>query len=358
MSPLVTFAIPVYNALSTLPQCVSSILSQSAADFELLLVDDGSTDGSAQLCDQLALQDARVCSLHKENGGASSARNLAIQKARGQWLLFVDADDGICADYLEVILEQASRHPHSMFLWDSTTQTDQLHQPGSAVEWQTHSPNQLAWLYNHDLVGAVWNTLLNVDVLRENSLLFDPSLILGEDLPFVFAYAQALFSRWPEGDIRSTRAPLYFYRDSGPASLSRQFPPNFCQGWCITFQRVLDVCDEFLHPCDADLYGIAYNYMRTIGVGLRAVLRDSQLSPAQRRKKVRGILQSTSVRQLCARFKAQHWFSPYYWPFRLGWLWAIRLLGDWNEQTPARYFQCYWLGYGVHRQIWPQSPSI
>ena len=358
MPPLVTFAIPVYNALATLPQCVQSILAQTTGDFELILVDDGSTDGSAQLCDQLARQDQRVRTLHKENGGASSARNLAIQQAQGKWLLFVDADDGICPAYLHILLEQARLHPHSMLLWDSTTQPQELYQAQQFPEWQCHTPGQLAWLYNHDLVGAVWNTLLSVEVLRQSGLRFDTSLILGEDLPFVFEYAQALFSRWPQGDIRSTRAPLYFYRDSGPASLSRQFPPNFCQGWCVTFQRVLGVCDDFLHPAPPDLYGIAYNYMRTIGVGLRAILRDPALSPAQRRRKARSILNSPAIRQLCARFRAQHWFSPYYLPFRWKWLWAIRRLGDWNELTPGCYFQCYWLGYGLHRRIWPQSPSI
>lgn len=358
MPPLVSFAIPVYNACATLPQCVRSILAQTGADFELLLVNDGSTDQSGALCDQLAQQDARIRVLHKENGGASSARNLTIQHARGRWLLFVDADDGLCAGYLETILAQAQQHPHSMFFWDSATCPDALYQPGQPVEWQVHSQQQLPWLYNHDLVGAVWNTLLNVDVLRESGLQFDTSLILGEDLPFVFEYARALFTRYPQGDIRATRAPLYFYRDSGPSSLSRQFPPNFCQGWCVTFQRVLDVCDVFLHPANADLYGIAYNYMRTIGVGLRAVLLDERLSPRQRKQKARSILKSPAIRQLCTRFHMQRWFCPYYWPFRFNCLWAIRLLGSWNEQNPARYFKIYWLGYGIHRRLWPQSPSI
>lgn len=358
MPPLVTFAIPVYNAYHTLPQCVDSILAQNGADFELLLVNDGSTDQSGALCDTLASRDARIRVLHKENGGASSARNLAIQQARGRWLLFVDADDSLCAGYLQTILQQALKHPHSMFFWSFATQCDALYQPGQPIQWQHHAQNQLAWLYNHDLVGAVWNTLLNVDILHDSGLQFDTSLILGEDLPFVFEYARALFSRYPQGDIFATRAPLYFYRDSGPSSLSRQFPANFCQGWCITFQRVLAVCDEFLHPAESDIYGVAYNYMRTIGVGLRAVLLDQSLRPIQRRKKARHILNSPAVRQLCSRFHAQRWFCPYYWPFRLKWLWAIHLVGSWNEHDPARYFKLYWLGYGIHRRVWPQSPSI
>ena len=358
MPPLVSFAVPVYNAAATLSQCVESILAQPGRDFELLLVDDGSTDESPALCDAIAARDDRVRALHKPNGGASSARNLAIDEAQGRWLLFVDADDAVCADYLSLLMERADAHPHSMFLWDSSTDAAALLPAGQTADWEAHAPARLAWLYNHDLVGAVWNTLLNVDVLRQSGLRFDTRLILGEDLPFVFQYCRELFTRYPDGDIQATRAPLYFYRESGPSSLSRQFPPNFCSGWCITFERVLEVCDGFLHPEEADLYGICYNYMRTVGVGLRALLKNPELSPAEARASARRVLQSPAVRSLCDRYRAHHWYAPFYWPFRLCWLSAIRRVGDWAEDDPARYFKSYWLGYAVHKRLHPGSPSI
>lgn len=91
--PEVSVIIPVYNAKAYLRQCVASVQGQSFTDLEILLVDDGSTDGSAALCDTLAGEDARIRVIHKENGGASTARNAGISQSTGQWILFLDSDD-------------------------------------------------------------------------------------------------------------------------------------------------------------------------------------------------------------------------------------------------------------------------
>lgn len=88
-----------------LQACVDSLLAQSFADFEVLLIDDGSTDGSGRICDDLAGKDPRVVVLHKENGGVCSARNCGIDHARGEFIVFVDADDLVTDDYLEHLME-------------------------------------------------------------------------------------------------------------------------------------------------------------------------------------------------------------------------------------------------------------
>ena len=95
VNPKISVIIPVYNAEVYLHRCVDSLLSQSFKDFELLLVDDGSVDSSADICDEYANGDERVRVFHKKNGGVSSARNLGLDNARGEWVVFVDADDWI-----------------------------------------------------------------------------------------------------------------------------------------------------------------------------------------------------------------------------------------------------------------------
>ena len=90
---LVSVIVPVYNILDCLERCVDSLLAQTYKEIEILLVDDGSTDGTGTLCDQLAEKDSRIRVFHKENGGSSSARNVGIQQARGEYLGFVDSDD-------------------------------------------------------------------------------------------------------------------------------------------------------------------------------------------------------------------------------------------------------------------------
>ncbi len=92
---LLSIIVPVYNIEKYLPRCVHSIMAQTYRNLEILLVDDGSTDGTGKLCDELALEDERIRVFHKENGGSSSARNLAIAQAKGEYFGFVDSDDYI-----------------------------------------------------------------------------------------------------------------------------------------------------------------------------------------------------------------------------------------------------------------------
>ena len=91
-TPKVSIIVPVYNVVNFLPKCVDSILNQTFEDFELLLIDDGASDGSAQLCDEYVLKDYRVHVFHKENGGVSSARNFGIRMAKGDYLTMIDAE--------------------------------------------------------------------------------------------------------------------------------------------------------------------------------------------------------------------------------------------------------------------------
>ena len=105
---LVSVIVPVYKAERWLHRCVDSILAQTMEDFELLLIDDGSPDKSGEICDEYAAKDNRVRVFHKENGGVSSARNLGLDNAKGEWISFVDADDILPERALSDFLEFAS----------------------------------------------------------------------------------------------------------------------------------------------------------------------------------------------------------------------------------------------------------
>lgn len=100
--PFFSIIIPVYNVKPYLEKCLESVLSQSFADFECILVDDGSKDGSAQMCDALAAQDKRIRVVHKENEGVAIARNTGITMATGDFLMFLDSDDTFSPDLLEM----------------------------------------------------------------------------------------------------------------------------------------------------------------------------------------------------------------------------------------------------------------
>lgn len=108
--PLLSIIVPVYNILEYLPRCVHSITAQTYRELEIILVDDGSTDGTGELCDKLALEDARIRVFHKENGGSSSARNLGIAQAKGEYFGFVDSDDYIEPDMYESLYQRIVKY--------------------------------------------------------------------------------------------------------------------------------------------------------------------------------------------------------------------------------------------------------
>lgn len=98
---MISIIVPIYNREQTLRKCVDSILRQTWQNFELLLIDDGSHDGSGAICDEYARKDNRIKAFHKKNGGVSSARNVGLEHARGEWVSFVDADDFVGEHFLE-----------------------------------------------------------------------------------------------------------------------------------------------------------------------------------------------------------------------------------------------------------------
>ena len=102
--PLISVIIPVYNTETYLDKCIRSVLAQDYGNLELILVDDGSTDRSGPMMDDLAEQDSRIVVIHKKNGGQSSARNVGLDRAKGEYISFVDSDDHVTPDYLTYLL--------------------------------------------------------------------------------------------------------------------------------------------------------------------------------------------------------------------------------------------------------------
>jgi len=112
--PLISIIIPIYNIMDCLEKCVDSCINQTYQNIEILMVDDGSTDGTGVLCDKLKEKDARIRVFHKKNGGSSSARNLGIEYAKGEYLGFVDSDDFISPVMYEELMDAILEHEVSI----------------------------------------------------------------------------------------------------------------------------------------------------------------------------------------------------------------------------------------------------
>lgn len=184
----VSIIIPVYNASSTLRRCVDSIIAQSFFDWELILINDGSTDDSGLLCDEFANSDSRIYVIHKKNGGVSSARNIGLDLARGEWITFVDSDDYVSKDYL-----QAIKDAHTDMVITECFHFDKKNQPAlyQPFGYATYSNRQ-------DYISFMSNNLNKVTMLVPWAKFFKKDIIgcdrfcfnqrLGEDTEFVFRY--------------------------------------------------------------------------------------------------------------------------------------------------------------------------
>lgn len=137
MDPKVTIIVPVYNVEKYLRRCVDSLLSQTYSNIEIILVDDGSPDGSPDICDEYAQKESSIKVVHKKNGGLSSARNAGIEAASGDYLTFVDSDDWIASDTIQYSLNKMKEHSADVIQNEFKmvySQDDAIENPSEIVE--------------------------------------------------------------------------------------------------------------------------------------------------------------------------------------------------------------------------------
>ena len=184
----ISVIVPVYNAEKYLCRCIDSILSQTFTDFELLLINDGSKDGSDAICDEYAAKDNRVRVFHKENGGVSSARNLGLDNAKGEWITFVDSDDFIPSDSLKSLSNNNSEDLIiGEFQYSNGENLFGLRWNDNSVERNDFS-EFLSLNIDTSFFRAPWCKLFKNKIITECDLRFDVSLMLGEDTIFVNTY--------------------------------------------------------------------------------------------------------------------------------------------------------------------------
>ena len=176
--PLISIIVPIYNAEAYLPRCVDSILAQTFGDFELLLVNDGSRDGSLDVCQRYAAEDGRVRVIDKPNGGVSSARNLGLESASAEWVMFADADDWIEPNTLELAVPYIGQCDIVRLAWVA-------HRPEEVKNkrvMNAETPDQLLkQLLRRRTKLAIWGTLIRRDLFILNDIRFDDSYDYAED---------------------------------------------------------------------------------------------------------------------------------------------------------------------------------
>lgn len=182
ITPKISIIVPVYNAEEYLMDCVYSILNQSIRDFEIILVDDGSSDNSAEICKILCDRDCRVSYLYKDNGGVSSARNLGLNLAKGEYIKFNDADDTMPRTALEDLLDEAEAKGADIVYGKHCIITDNGRYERQKIIDNSSSTSILKSLIS-SVDTAVWDCLFRRDLLE--NIKFDTNLSIGEDFRFL-----------------------------------------------------------------------------------------------------------------------------------------------------------------------------
>lgn len=195
--PKISIIVPVYNSERTLPKCVDSIISQTLTSFELLLINDGSLDNSGKICDEYSKIDSRIHVYHKANGGVSSARNLGLDNAKGEWIVFVDSDDWIKIDHIEIVTKKNS---DIIFIGykeinekDNTIIREQQLQEYIATD-RCECVNLILKAFKDRNFGFTWCKFFKRSIIEDNQLRFKKNISIREDEVFTFEYCNFIKS--------------------------------------------------------------------------------------------------------------------------------------------------------------------
>lgn len=187
---MISIIVPVYNVAPYLEKCLLNILNQTFTDFEVILIDDGSTDNSGEICSSFAKRDKRIIVYHTPNKGVSSARNLGLDKAKGELIAFIDSDDYIGENYLKNLYEAFIENNSDLVIGGEIKYLNDVFTPFHFPD-KTFSQNcfsEMFSIYKIHKHSSPWGKLFKMSIIKDHSLHFNVAVHLGEDVIFVMEY--------------------------------------------------------------------------------------------------------------------------------------------------------------------------
>ena len=259
----VSVIIPIYNSEKYLRRCIDSVLNQMFGDYEILLIDDGSTDCSSEICEKYSEKSSKIKVIHKPNGGVSSACNLGIDNSSGKYLMFCDSDDYVEPEWIETLHQYAEKNPGvSVFsaFYKEDGKTKQEFRLKEAITEKKISQSEYYYIYRNGFSAYCRNRIYLRDKVA-GKIRFDENISVGEDVIFNIEYQKTC-----DGFLYVDK-PLYHWVDNGNDSLSRAyhakyyddikalyFPrvgvvaekdlQDFCTGYLSRFYACIDVVND------------------------------------------------------------------------------------------------------------------
>lgn len=359
--PAVSIIVPAYNAERWLQGCVDSIRAQTMENFECILVDDGSADGTPALCDRIAQTDARFRVVHQPNGGLSRARNAGMKQVRGRYTVFLDADDSIAPRELEYAVRAQQENPDALVIWNSSRSPEEMKQHwNDAYQVQvllrsqieiTHYSGNISMLFVH-----AWNKLFQTDTIRRNGLWFDPELGWartsgGEDVDFVRRY-MACLSEDPL--IAYLPMPLYCHtlnttdsiirtvveRNAAAGSLLDEPQPGYLAHILAELGEKAARVPGLWDMSAEQVFPFMQHYMRTLCFGLWCARQLHEPLP-------KGFWKDERLQKLLGWCAANRIHIAYWLPLRLRWRRMAEQMYVWSQLHDANFGHFDWLFYYI-----------
>ncbi len=237
MNPKVSIIVPVYKAEKYLPATINSLLLQDYDNFEVVLVDDGSPDSSGSICDEYMMKDSRVVVFHKDNGGVTSARRFGIEKATGEWIIFVDADDQLRDGAISYYVNAAIKYNADIVITPNLRFSDGEWKPVNMFASGVYDrPAYLKLLANGLISSGIGGKLMKKNLFEEGTLIIPRSITNNEDLLMNFRLSHKLKKIYCD---KSNSFYMYFVRE-GSATMTTAGKND----WMLLYKILSSMQDE------------------------------------------------------------------------------------------------------------------
>lgn len=246
--PTISIIVPVYNTGKYLHRCIDSIIAQTFTDWECLLIDDGSTDDSSNICDEYANNDSRIKVFHKENGGVASARQLGTDKASGHFSIHVDADDRIDKEMLQLMYDKAIKSNADIVISDYFDEKNKSLGRKSHNNWNDNCSalDVSKAIVSNKMIGTLWNKLIRHNLYKKFNVSYIRGINYCED---VLILVQILLH---PVKIVFLRKAFYYYNKENPTSITTNYTKETFDGRIKYIQelRKLLPLAEFKQECN------------------------------------------------------------------------------------------------------------
>lgn len=293
-TPLISVIVPVYNVKPYLRNCLDSILRQSNEDWEAIVIDDGSTDGSGEICDEYARRDKRFKAYHQENKGVSAARNVGLDHVLGNWIAFIDADDEVTSDFLEIQKDSCKCDVIVKGFIEKGADFSCEH---AVNDFDYDGVRPISRWYLRSRNNALWDKFIKKSVINETR--FDTSLKIGEDLLFFLSIVKNI------SHVISNKTGRYIYYQRSNSAMSQKVKDG------ANIDRCLYISEQILANTSLTEYKIlgesliAQLYLPLVSKELR------KHSPLQK-EKFRNICNNIHFNSIMTHLSKKEIFRYYY----------------------------------------------